>query len=479
VSITNNAAQPFRDDLRVFDPVTRRALVIPGVSVAPGQSLWLPVSVSLGPMGLCRDCTNFGSTEHIVYATSELLAVEYENGILAMEFAAPEPGEVLLQLARKPVGPFLAAGKPTDFDWDDAHLRVRLTIPASKQPDSRVRIGIAIEAPETSAFFNELHRMVIGRKNTVSTIYSSAEVAARSRLRLADGYAATAKNKSPNEIDYEIAVPADALHGDFASLALEADGVALGRARVQLFRPLSIRLLSGMQFHIGAETEIAPDPPVAPIEPRAGSNIEFALRNNSPQIQNYHVELSGDGLDFFPPKTDIAVAATDERRVEIRVFAREGIEGLRDFTIKISGGAEVSLPMRVICVPRNSTVVWSADLDGDGLPEWIVESAKARAVFSAQDGGRWMEFTWKDTNTNFLGESGAFAQSGGAEVRAIAGGLEFTGKDWKRTATLAGSALTIEQSTPLPAEIISAGKKGSATLSIERGTPTRATYSLN
>jgi hypothetical protein len=479
VSITNNAAQPFRDDLRVFDPVTRRALVIPGVSVAPGQSLWLPVSVSLGPMGLCRDCTNFGSTEHIVYATSELLAVEYENGILAMEFAAPEPGEVLLQLARKPVGPFLAAGKPTDFDWDDAHLRVRLTIPASKQPDSRVRIGIAIEAPETSAFFNELHRMVIGRKNTVSTIYSSAEVAARSRLRLPDGYTATAKNKSPNEIDYEIAVPADALHGDFASLALEADGVALGRARVQLFRPLSIRLMSGMQFHIGAETEIAPDPPVAPIEPRAGSNIEFALRNNSPQIQNYHVELSGDGLDFFPPKTDIAVAATDERRVEIRVFAREGIEGLRDFTIKISGGAEVSLPMRVICVPRNSTVVWSADLDGDGLPEWIVESAKARAVFSAQDGGRWMEFTWKDTNTNFLGESGAFAQSGGAEVRAIAGGLEFTGKDWKRTATLAGSALTIEQSTPLPAEIISAGKKGSATLSIERGTPTRATYSLN
>ena len=479
LSITNTGAQPFHDDLRVVDPLTRKGLVIPGVAVAPGQSLWLPVSVSLGPTGLCRDCTNFASTEHIVYATSELLAVEYENGILAMEFAAPDSGEVLLQLARKPVGPFLAAGKPTDFDWDDAHLRARLTIPASKQPDSRVRIGIAIEAPETSAFFNELHRLVIGRKNTVSTIYSSAEVAARSRLRLPDGYTATATNKSPNEIDYEISVPADALHGDFASLALEADGVALGRARVQLFRPLSIRLLSGMQFHIGAETEITPDPPVAPIEPRAGSNIELALRNNSSQIQNYHLEFSGDGLDFFPAKTDIAMGATDERRVEVRVFAREGIEGLRSFTVKVTGGAEVSLPMRVICVPRNATVVWSADLDGDGLPEWIVESVKARAVFSAQDGGRWMEFTWKDGNTNFLGEGGAFAQTGGAEVRAIAGGLEFTGKDWKRTVTLAGSALTVEQSTPLPAEIISAGKKGAATLSIERATPTRATYSLH
>ena len=140
--------------------------MIPGVSVGPEQSLWLPVSVSLGPEGLCRECTNFAATEHIVYATAELLSIEYENGILAMEFAAPEAGEVILQMARRPVGPFLAAGKPTEFDWDDAHMRARLKIPASKAQGNRVRIGIAIEAPETSAFFNDLHRLVIGSAAT-------------------------------------------------------------------------------------------------------------------------------------------------------------------------------------------------------------------------------------------------------------------------------------------------------------------------
>ena len=47
-----------------------------------------------------------------------LILIRPVNGILAMEFAAPEPGEVVVQLARAPSGPFLAAGGPADFDWD-------------------------------------------------------------------------------------------------------------------------------------------------------------------------------------------------------------------------------------------------------------------------------------------------------------------------------------------------------------------------
>src|ERR1035438_6640966 len=333
LNLTNASQKLFHDDLRVVDPLTRRALVVPGVSVGPGQSLWLPLSVSLGPDGLCRECTNFSPAEHVVYATAELLSIESENGILAMEFAAPAPGEVILQLARRPTGPFLAAGKPTDFDWDEPHMRARLKIPAGTQPGNRVRIGIAIEAPDTSAFFNDLHRLVIGRKNTVSTMYSSAEVAARSRLRLPEGYTAPPATKSPNEIDYEIAVPGDAIHGDFASLALEADGVSLGRAHIQLFRPASIRLLSGMQFHFGPVTEMTPEPPIAAIDPKAGGNLEISLRNNSSQIQTYPLEPAGPGLEFLPPKADVSIGPTDERRVEFRVFPAEGSAGVRDWTL--------------------------------------------------------------------------------------------------------------------------------------------------
>jgi hypothetical protein len=427
---------------------------------------------------LCRECTNFSASEHIVYATAELLSIEFENGILAMEFCAPEAGEVILQLARRPVGPFLAAGKPAEFDWDEHNLRARLRIPANPKQDHRVRIGIAIEAPDTSAFFNETRRLVIGAKNTVSTIYSSAEVAARSRLRLPEGYTASAVPKSPNEIDYEITVPADALHGDFANLAIEADGVALGRARVQIFRPASIRLTQGLQFHFGAGTEMTPDPPVVALDPRGGANIEIAIRNNSTQIQTYHLQAAGDGLEFLPPKMDVSVAPTDERRVELRVFAADGVAGLREWTLNVKGGAEVAMPMRLILTPRGRTVSWSADLDGDGAAEWVVESPKVRAIFSAQDGGRWMELTWKDTNTNFLPENGVFAQSGAVEVRAVGGGLEFTGKNWKRTVTLTDSTITIDQSTALPAQLPGSEKRGNISLTVARPSATRAVYSL-
>ena len=112
-------------------------------------------------------------------------------------------------------------------------------------------------------------------------------------------------------------MPADAIHGDYANLALEADGVALGRARVQLFRPASIRLLSGMQFHFGPQTEMTPEPPIAAIDPKGGGNLEISIRNNSSQIQTYHLEPAGAGLEFLPPKTDVSIGPTDERRVGV------------------------------------------------------------------------------------------------------------------------------------------------------------------
>ena len=478
VSITNRGTEAFHDDLRVFDPASQRTLVVPGVTVPAGESLWLPLNASLGPMGLCRECSQFSGAENIVYATAELLSIEYENGILAMEFAAPAAGEVILQLARKPLGPYLAAGKPTEFAWDDKALRARFAIPASTAAGNRVRIGVAMEAPETSAFFNEARRLIIGQQNLVSTAYSSAEVAGRSRMRLPEGFTAVATTKSPNEIDYEIGIPAEALGGDFANLALEADGVPLGRAHLQLFRPVSLRLIEAIVLHFGSQTGLTADPPIALVEPKNGSDLEINIRNNSPGIRSFVLEASGEGLEFFPARTEIAVGGVEERRVPLRIFAKEGVEGLREWRLKVSGGATEDLPMRAMLLPRDRTVAWSADLDGDGSPEWVLESPKVRAVFSAQDGGRWMEFNWKDTNLNFLPEQGAFAAAGPVEVHAAGDSLEFAGKGWKRTVRLTGATLSIEQTTPLPADGLTAERRGNIDFQIERPSPGRAVYTL-
>ena len=483
VTIANQSRQPFRNTVRAWDPFTKRSIEIENVQVAPHETLWLPVNVSLGGAGLCRECTAFSNAEHIVYATAELLNIEFENGTLALEFAAPAPAVAVLQLARRPTGPYLAGGHLADVDFDEKTLRARLQIPQGKGRASQVRVALAIEAPEQSAFFEEVKRLIIGRVNTVSTSYSSAELAGRSRLRLPEGFTATPSSKSDLQIDYAVDVPADALHGDWANLAIEADGVPLGRAHLQLFRPASVHVAEAIHLHFGAAADLAVEPAIIPIDAAAGRTVDVDVRNNSPEIQTYSIEPAGDGFQFLPAKAELNSGAAMDRVVTFRVFPDGVAPGLHDWVLRFSGGAKLEMPARFLAIPRGQAVVWSADLDGDGVPEWVLENQKVRAVFSAQDGGRWLEFVWKDSapdGLNVLPESGAFAETGSVDVHAGDGALEFTGKDWKRTVRLIGAEarITVEQTTPLPPETLQTGKHDQIIFQVSRESPTRAAYAL-
>jgi hypothetical protein len=483
VSIANESRQPFRNTVRAWDPFTRRSIEIENVGLTPHETLWLPVNVSLGGAGLCRECTAFSNAEHIVYATAELQNIEFENGTLAMEFAAPAPAEAVLQLARRPSGPYLAGGHLAEFDFDEKTLRARLKIPQGKGPASQIRVALAIEAPEHSAFFEEAKRLIIGQVNTIATSYSSEQLADRSRLRLPEGFAATPTKKSALEIDYAVDVPADALHGDWANLAIEADGVPLGRAHLQLFRPASVHLADAIRLHFGAAADLAVEPAIVPIDATTGRTVDVNIRNNSPEIETYAIEPAGEGFQFLPSKTELNSGAIMDRVLAFRVFPDGVAPGLHDWVLRFSGGTKLEIPARFVAIPRGQAVAWSADLDGDGSPEWILENQKARAVFSAQDGGRWLEFVWKDSapnGLNVLPESGAFAGAGPVEVRAGDGALEFTGKDWKRTVRLAGAEATIavQQNTPLPAETLETGKHNEIAFKVARESATRALYSL-
>ena len=477
LSVVNASDKSFSGELRARDFTGKRSILLPPIELGPGQALWLPIEMPLAG-GLCRECSAFAKGESIVYATAELQAIEFENGILAMEFAAPRAGEVLLQLSRQPSGPFLAGGRPTEFDWDEKTMRARLPVPAGKGVGSRVRIGLAIEPPETSAFFVNPSRLVIGRKNTVATSYSSEQLAARSRLRLPEGYTAKPTVKSPTEIDYDIDVPADALHGNWVNFGIEADGVVLGRARLQLFRPASVRLPEAAKLHFGAASEMQIDPPLVALDPKATRNLDVIIRNNAPQIQTFTVTASADGWEFLPAKTEISIGAMMERTVSLRAFAKDQRGGLVQARLQLSGGVEMEIPFRIAAVPRGETLAYSLDLDADGVPEWILESPRVRAAFSAWDGGRFVELLWKDTGANFLPEQGGLAGSGAVQVRAVDGALEFKTARWTRTAWLSGSRLTVEQNGALPAETAQPAKKDGVALEIVHDSPQRRTYNL-
>lgn len=483
VSLVNQSARPFASPLRVYDPRRKAARVLPPVKAGPGQALWLPVDVPLAYGGLCRDCIGFPRRDRLVYATAELHGIEYENGILALEFSAPAAGEAVLELSTRPVGPYLAAGSPAEFEWDEKTLTARLPIPAGQGAGHRVRVGLAIAPPEHTGFFVNPVRLVIGRKNLISTSYSSAELAGRSRLLAPPGYQLQPRQKSPTEIDYEVSVPATALHGEFVELALEADGVRLGRARLQVFGPASVRLREAAALHFG-QTELRIEPPLVSLDPRAGRSLDILIRNNAPSIETFTVKVSGDSLEFLPAQTELSVGAIAERSLAARVFGPGAATGIYLARIELDGAARVDQPFRVAAIRRGEALAYSLDLDGDESPEWVLENQKVRAVFSARAGGRWLEFVWKDTGSNALPEAGAFPGAGPVEFRITSQGreasLEIAGAGWRRQVRLAGGGaeVRVEQDVPLPAETLASGKAGDILFRVSRPDPRRATYSL-
>ena len=482
VSISNPGSSNWTGPLYVQDPRVGRQLIIPKVEVPAGENLWLPVNLPLSTGGLCQDCATFAPGDRIVYATAELHSIEYENGILACEFVAPTAGEVVIQLSKTPTGPFIAGGRPSEFEWDEKNAVVRLPIPAGKGALSRVRIGLAVEPPETSAFFGGPSRLIIGKPNIVSTSYSSEALATRSRLLAPAGYRLKAIPKSPMEIDYEVIVPADAprdaTHGEFVTLALEADGVRLGRTRVQLFRPASLRIREASSLRLGADSEAPLDPPLVTFDPKAGRDLHIAIRNNYPSIQNFRVELAGKGLTFMPARAEVSIAAAAEREISVRVFSEDLATALREATARVSGAAEFEQRFQALPIGHSDVVAYSRDLDGDGVEDRVLESQRVRTSFSGSD-GHWMEWIWKDSNTNFLPESGLWGGGGPVAATRAGAGWQFQSSKGLRTLNLGlDNLLTIEQDHALPPETLKAGKKDGVGYSVERPAPNRASYHL-
>jgi len=460
VSLVNDSAADWTGGVGAYFSPAKQHLAIPNVNVRKGGVLFLPVNLPLYDEAFCHNCQALSKNDRIIYATAELTTVEYENGILAMEFCAPSGGEVILQLTSEPSGPYLAGGKPLQFDWDPAAMRARLPIPAGQGPASRTRIGLALQPPDASAFFVESRPLVIGQPNTVATSYSSPGIAQRSRLILPPNLKAAkiepAAGDPPLRIDYRVDVPGEAVHGDHVQLALEADGVQMGHVRLQLLRPASLRIRQAIALHYGADRELISDPPLIPVDQPAGRSIDVVVRNNSPEIRSFTLEASGENVEFSPARTEISIGGSMEREVSLRVFTDRAEPGLHRCRFRLRGAADVDTPAVVVVIPRDRTVEYSSDLDADGEAQYVFENQHLRAVFSRPDGGRWMEFVWKDSNRNVLPENGV-------EIG-------------KAVISLRAAELTLGRSSPL--ETVLPGKFGEATLSIAHPNPGATVFSL-
>jgi hypothetical protein len=394
VSVVNNTGKLWNGELRAMYPPAKRLMSIPGVTVGEHDSLWLPVNVPLTAGPLCRNCTAFANSDHLVYATAELTAMEYENGILAMEFAAPIPGEVILQLSQQPSGPLVAGGKPSEFDWDDKTLRARLRIPAGSGADKHVRIGLAIEPPDATAFFDSARVLMIGETNPLTAEFSSEAIAQRSRLRVSPAFANTQEaGKEPLALTYKITVPDTSIPGDHANLSIEADGTQMSHSLPQLLRPVEFKFGDAMEVRVAANASMPLVPATIGVNQRSGRELLVTLANNAPEIRNFVLEPKAEGLDFSPAKLEVTVGVSTSREVSFRVFATGASTGLHSGTIQVTGAATWSEPLQFVVIPERGSVAYTA------FGFSFLESAKVRASFMA---GKWLEYVTKDNNQNLV-----------------------------------------------------------------------------
>jgi len=403
----NNSAKSWTGDVRAHNPTLKRVMFLTQVTVPAHDSLWLPVNLPLSASPLCKNCTAFSTADRVVSASAELTDMEYENGILAMEFAAPSAGEVVLQISREPSGPLVAGGKPSEFDWDEVTKRARLPIPAGKGAGNRVRIGLAIEAPDATAFFDSAHVLLIGETNNLVAQFSSEAILQRSRLVAAPELHVTQDGaKEPLKSIFRITVPASVIHGDRTELALEADGTRMSHATPEFMRPVQMHFSDALAVQVGAHTSLPLLPAAIPVNQRAGREVTISLRNNAPEIRSFHVELKAEGLEFSPPKMDVTVGVSTARDVSFRVFATGASPGVHVGEARVTGAAEAAEGVRFVVIPPTGAVAWTAD----GFS--FLESAKTRATFLA---GRWLEFLNKDNGQNAIAAGGVPFSGGSVE----------------------------------------------------------------
>jgi hypothetical protein len=330
--------------------------------------------------------------------------MEYENGILAMEFAAPSEGEVVLQLSQEPTGPLVAGGKPSKFDWDDKNMRARLTIPAGAGADKHVRIGLAIEPPDSTAFFDSARVLMIGETNQLTAQFSSDTIAQRSRLRVSPAFEnSQVAGKDELAMIYKIMVPDTAVNGDYADLAIEADGMRMSHARPQLLRPVSLTFPDAVTVRAGANAVVPVFPATVTVSQRAGRELLIAVHNNAPEIRTFVLQPKVEGLEFSPEKLEVTVGVSTARDVSFRVFARDASAGLHAGSVQVSGAASWNEPAQFVVIPQAGDVAWSST----GFS--FLESARIRATFMP---GRWLEYIDKDNNQDALPVGGKQFEAG-------------------------------------------------------------------
>jgi hypothetical protein len=175
-------------------------------------------------------------------------------------------------------------------------------------------------------------------------------------------------------------VPAGELHGDWANLAIEADGVLMGRARLQLFRPISVRCSDAVRLRVGPSAELPVEPPVVPADARSGRNLEIVLHNNSTRIETIERGFH-EGLSFARKRK--SRSANDERQ---NLRCSREVRG-RAADVKVRSAAAELTSQRLLLIPARADGGVVGRSDGDGSADGFSRATGRAQARAAEEGG--------------------------------------------------------------------------------------------
>ncbi len=441
--------RPVTGTLSALDPRSAKPILLRSFHLPPRQALLLPLNLALAQPEVCAACSSFAPDERIVSATAELLSVTLENGLLAMEFVAPGQAELVLELARQPHGPVVAGGRLRNLEWDEKTRTARLVIPPGQPPDFRSRVGLGIETPETYVFLQAPPRLILGSTARVTGVFSSVELAARSRLLAPAGWRVKPQTASGAEMAFSVETPVEAWAEETATLAVEVDGKIAQSATLPVTPPFSLRIEPAEALHLRPDAPLPIRPHLATLVLPRRRTYQVYLRNHHPEIRTFRLAASGPGLRISPASLEVPAGAGLERELTFSVSLLEPRPGLYRWDLEVRDGDQSTrTPLLVAALSPDEPLTYQLDLDRDGHPEWVLENQNARLAISPRHGGRSTEFLLKEPAFNAFTARGALQVPGAMEARALGpGSIELRAGDLVRRVTLAPreAAFEIEQ----------------------------------